>query len=178
MPGKIRLKPTDADATRMYIRKMRTLDITAKTIEDALRPAPLQPIKRVKTQRPLTDRTGLVIAQPSTSEKSKKKKIWSVGKRSSGSVLRPEVRPWIRKQEENIDPSPKAKTKISTSSKPKSDKASKPAKVHSKVSGSSAKASLSRKKKSRRILPNDGQRRFENGIRIVQGGSPGLGKRR
>jgi hypothetical protein len=36
----------------MYIRKMRTLDITAKTIEDALRPAPLQPIKRSRRKGP------------------------------------------------------------------------------------------------------------------------------
>jgi hypothetical protein len=184
MPGKIRLKPANADAVRMYIRKERSLNITAKTLEDALRRAQLQPIKTAKARRTLTGRTGVVVAQPSSPEKPKTKKVWSVGRRTSGSVLRPEVRPWIRKQKENVGHSPKVKAKINTSSRPKSNNspkpnnALKPAKVHSKVAGSAAKAARSSKKKSPRILPYDGQRRFESGIRIVQGGSPGLGKRR
>ena len=182
MSRKIRLKPASADAKRMRVRANGPLNITAKTLLEAFAPAPAKPTRTPKTRGPLTARTGIATAERSSSPNAPKpKKVWSVGKLQSGSVLHPKPRPWTRKPKSADDPlsKPKSTNDHLSKSKPKSPSV-KPTKVSAKTSEAKSKSERSKRKKrkSPRILPYDGQPRFEAGIRIVQGGSPGLGKRK
>jgi hypothetical protein len=161
-------KPTDADARRMHLRsgQKKALKITAKTLEDALKPAKIKPRKPAKTSKPLitkSDTSRIVVVAPGL------ERVTMTSKKKSGLS----AKSWLetlRTSGETLTPLPECKTKNLAR------------KLITTPTGIGAKSRIpkqgSTNNKSRHVLPHDGQPRFQDGFCIVQGGLPELGKRR
>ena len=167
---------TDSDVRRMYIRGMKgALKLKVLPLEEALTQATVSPTLKPAKKKPLgPPKQEIVVipgayAAPKPGSKSwQKKKSRSIGSAHSGSLLR----------------NPKIQKKAVPSPEPSKVDASRRDVSKSKLVTPSRKSKQVRSAKN--LKPDryasvksryDGQPMFEDGVRVVQGGLPELGRR-
>ena len=191
---------TDSHVRRMYIRGRKgKIKVEVLPLEDALARAKMGPKRRSAkpASRTLASKEPVVAVSPqvvqerlaASRDKKSKKKRWSVGYSRASSVMRLKT-PLVPADQSAVATKPvllqksiaQVSNKVNQAAKPKArGKKKKEKKLDRSSNATAANHPATQKAPARKrryaVLKYEGQPRFVDGFRIVQGGLPESGRR-